>query len=52
MWTNENMGGGLSAITLALFTRVLGWTADEVEVFVANVRKDIRNPAYHCYWPM
>ncbi|ROT36375.1 S-adenosyl-L-methionine-dependent methyltransferase [Sodiomyces alkalinus F11] len=52
MWANENMGGGLQAITLALFTRVLGWLPEEVEVFTAEVRRDMRNPRYHAYWPI
>lgn len=46
------MSGGLQAFSLALFTRVLNWSAEEVEVFIANVRKDLRNRSYHAYWPM
>lgn len=46
------MGGGLQAISMALLTRVLGWSTEEVEVFIAKVRADIRNQSYHAYWPM
>ncbi|KAL6865572.1 hypothetical protein ACO1O0_001666 [Amphichorda felina] len=35
-WTTENMGGGLQAISMALLTRVLGWSTEEVEVFIAK----------------
>ena len=33
---------GLQSISLAVFTRLLGWTAEEVEVFLAQVRKDMK----------
>ncbi|KAI9867649.1 MAG: hypothetical protein M1813_008449 [Trichoglossum hirsutum] len=40
----------LEGITLGLFTRFLGWTSQEVLVFLADVRKDLRNPRIHpCY---
>ena len=35
---------GLEAISLRVFTNVLGWSADEVAVFLASVRKDLHNP--------
>ncbi|KAH7366968.1 S-adenosyl-L-methionine-dependent methyltransferase [Plectosphaerella cucumerina] len=52
VWSHENMSGGLQAFSLALFTRVLNWSAEEVEIFIANVRKDLRNRSYHAYWPI
>ncbi|KAH0559496.1 hypothetical protein GP486_003987 [Trichoglossum hirsutum] len=40
----------LEGITLALFTRFLGWTSQEVFVFLTDVRKDLKNPKIHaCY---
>ena len=41
---------GLSGIATGLFTRVLHWTLDHVEVYLALVRKDIANPRIHGYW--
>ncbi|KAI9879150.1 MAG: hypothetical protein M1830_009409 [Pleopsidium flavum] len=38
---------GLEAFSLALFTRVLGWSVDEVQVLLALVRKDLRDPSIH-----
>ena len=35
---------GLEAFTLRLFTSVLGWRLEEVQVLLANVRKDLRDP--------
>lgn len=31
---------GMEAFTIGLFTRTLGWTADEVRVFLEEVKKD------------
>jgi hypothetical protein len=52
MWTEENFCGGLHGLSIALFTRALGWAPDETEVFLAGVRKDLRNRQIHAYWPM
>ncbi|RJE26710.1 hypothetical protein PHISCL_00941 [Aspergillus sclerotialis] len=35
--------------TMMLWTKILGWHREEVEVFLADVRKDLRNPAIHGY---
>jgi hypothetical protein len=37
---------------MMLFTNVLGWSAAEVDVFLVNVRKDLRNRGIHAYWPV
>lgn len=51
-WCVENVLSGLSALSLALFTRVLGWTREDVEVFLVDVRKDLKNRNIHGYWRM
>ncbi|KAK1514577.1 TAM domain methyltransferase [Colletotrichum costaricense] len=40
---------GLQAITMGPLTRGLGWTPEEVEVLLMQVRKDLRNAAFHTY---
>ena len=35
---------GLEAISLRVFTNVHNWKAEEVQVFLAQVRKDMLNP--------
>lgn len=52
VWNMENFLQGLQAGTMTPFTRALGWTNAEVEVFLVNVRKDIQNKKIHAYWPM
>ncbi|KAL2880568.1 hypothetical protein SGCOL_003939 [Colletotrichum sp. CLE4] len=40
---------GLHAITIGPFTRGLGWTAEEVEIFLIQVRKDLLDRSVHSY---
>ena len=40
---------GMEGYTLALFTRALGWTADEVGIFLAGVRKELADRKLHLY---
>ncbi|KAH6614685.1 S-adenosyl-L-methionine-dependent methyltransferase [Chaetomium sp. MPI-SDFR-AT-0129] len=52
MWSEHNFCGGMYGLTVALFTRALGWTAEQVEVFLVEVRKDLRNRQMHAWWPI
>lgn len=52
LWNYENLGNGASGLSLALFTRALGWTPEEVEVFLVDVRKDMKNKNIHGWWPI
>ncbi|KAF6822500.1 methyltransferase domain-containing protein [Colletotrichum musicola] len=40
---------GLHAVTIGPLTRGLGWTAEEVEVFLVDVRKDLLDSSVHSY---
>ena len=51
-WSFENLNGGLEGLLLGLFTRFLGWSADEVMVFCVAVRKQLRDRQIHAYIPM
>lgn len=35
--------------SLALFSRALGWSREEIMVQVAKVRQDLADPKYHMY---
>lgn len=52
MWNNENITPSLEGLSLGMFTRVLGWQKEEVEIFLTEVRKDMKNPKIHAYFPM
>lgn len=51
-WNLINMIEGLEGYTVRPFTKLLGMSVEEVEVFMAEVRKDLHNKAMHTYWPM
>ncbi|MCJ1351091.1 MAG: hypothetical protein MMC33_001073 [Icmadophila ericetorum] len=46
-WNYLQIMEGLEAFTYAVFTRMLGYTKEEVEVMCATMRKEIRNPKLH-----
>jgi hypothetical protein len=43
---------GSYAISVAVLTRGLGMSAQEVEVMLVGVRKDLCNRNIHCYVPV
>jgi hypothetical protein len=51
-WSNENTSVALESLTIAPFTRAHGWSSEEVDVFLVDVRKDLNDPKIHAYWPM
>jgi hypothetical protein len=40
---------GLEGVTLRLCTTVLGWTYEEVQVYLINVREALKNHSTHMY---
>ncbi|KAH7123137.1 S-adenosyl-L-methionine-dependent methyltransferase [Dactylonectria macrodidyma] len=42
----------IESYTPALFSRVLGWNAAEIQVFIAKVKEDLRDPSIHIYLPV
>ncbi|KAK3367825.1 S-adenosyl-L-methionine-dependent methyltransferase [Podospora didyma] len=45
-----NFLDGLHASTMTLFTKGLGWSVEEVEVFLVDMRKAIKDTGIHFYW--
>ncbi|KAH0563070.1 hypothetical protein GP486_002364 [Trichoglossum hirsutum] len=43
---------GLYGLSVACFTRFLGWEVSELNVFLEDVKKEWRRKAVHSYWPM
>lgn len=50
-WEQHNLMSNLEGMMMRLFHKGLGWTEDEITVFLAYLRKDIKNPHMHAYWP-
>ncbi|KAI9867660.1 MAG: hypothetical protein M1813_008460 [Trichoglossum hirsutum] len=43
---------GLYGLSVACFTRFLGWEVPELNVFLEEVKREWRRKAVHSYWPM
>lgn len=43
---------GLEGFSLRLLCDVAGWTENEVYVLLANVRKELKNPAIHMQYDL
>lgn len=52
MWMLENFRTGVSGLSMAVFTRGLGWTTQELEVFLISVRESMKDTKVHGYYPM
>jgi hypothetical protein len=48
----EVLMNGLEAFSLAIFTRLLGWSKTEVSTFLEGVRQELKTSSYHWYWPL
>lgn len=42
----------LTGLSVAVFTRLLGWSIEELEVFLIDVKKEWKMKGIHGYWPM
>lgn len=42
---------GIESLSLAIYTRALQWTREDVEVFLTEVRKDFSKKKNYYYWP-
>jgi len=45
----ENVSEGLESYSYAPFTRFLGWSKEELEIFLATLRRDVRDTSIHVY---
>lgn len=52
LWTMANALDGVSGFSMAVFTRILGWKPEEVELFLVGVKNDIRDKSKHNYYPV
>ncbi|RDW92533.1 hypothetical protein BP5796_01927 [Coleophoma crateriformis] len=52
LWTMENFTSNLSGLSVALFTRGLGWSTTDLEVFLVDVRREMKSMKIHSYWPI
>lgn len=48
---SESLNHGIGGISVAVFTRILGWQVIDLELFLRNVRREIRSRSLHAFWP-
>lgn len=42
---------GMQGLSMKVFTKFLGWSVEQLEVFLAEVRKELKRGHMHSYWP-
>ncbi|PGH11501.1 hypothetical protein AJ79_04876 [Helicocarpus griseus UAMH5409] len=52
LWTLANIGKSLEGLSMALFTRGLGWSKEKVAEFIKEVKRDFQDTKIHAYWPI
>lgn len=45
----QNLSEGIASLSTAVFARVLGWSKERIEVFLAGVRNDLKDKKIHAY---
>lgn len=48
-WCQQNLLDGIGSMSMALFTRVLGWSTERIEALLTGVRNDLRDRSVHAY---
>jgi hypothetical protein len=52
LWAMIDFLQGLQGLSMRPLTMGLGMTPEEVEAMLVDVRKDVKNPQLHVWWPM
>ena len=52
MWNEMNQNLGFEAASLGFFTRVLGWSVEQLEGFLVELKTCVEDRNIHAYWPM
>lgn len=48
----DNLLRGMSGMSYRMFSKAFGWTPQQTEVFLVNVRRDAQNMRFHSYWDL
>lgn len=51
-WTFANLDHGVEGLMMALLTRGMGWTREQVLIFCSQARACLRDTSVHAYIPM
>jgi len=48
----HNLMVGLSGMSLRMFSKAYGWTQEQTELYLEDVKRDANNLNYHTYWEL
>lgn len=51
-WFRADLETGVEAVAMGLFTRVMGYSKEEVEGLIRDVKRDMDNKDIHAYQPL
>ncbi|KAI3545095.1 hypothetical protein CSPX01_05301 [Colletotrichum filicis] len=49
VWSGENIVAGLEGFAMAPFTRAFGWSKEDVDAFLVDVKREMRDESIHAY---
>lgn len=52
IYFQQDLMEGLEGLSMKLFTNFLGWTKEQVQLFLVGVRKDLQDRSIHAYVEM
>jgi len=52
MFNHVAMVEGLTGMSMRVFTKILGWSVEEMELLLSQVRAEMRRRYIHSYLPM
>ena len=47
-----NLLEGIQGLSMKVFTGLLGWKVEDMEMLLAECREEIKKKSVHSYWPM
>ena len=51
-WFHQDLHDALKPASMGFLGKILGWQKEEIEVFIAQIRQDMRNRKKHVYLPV
>ncbi|KAI2626805.1 S-adenosyl-L-methionine-dependent methyltransferase [Xylaria nigripes] len=51
MYARLSLEQDIEGFLLYMWTKVLGWTKEEISVYAAHLRRELHNPNFHSYYP-
>jgi len=47
-----NMLEGYHGLSVKVFTQLLGWSAEELDILIAKCKREVQRKEVHAYWPL